>query len=224
MEEEGLIPNRREIPWRIVPPAIWVSIAFLLAFAALGVYSQSVHEPARRFALLARWEAPTLSYARATFVEAVFTTLTYWVPALSALVMLWIAFLSPRWSDRTLWSAAMIFTAYELAADGAHFFVRRSPDGMIHTYPNVSAVVGLIAYGGWLLVLRESTLPAWLKRLLSGLCLLAVLAILAYPAINAYTRVVDLAGSILFAGALFALGIFVARRVGVDLLARNATG
>ncbi|MFY9631393.1 MAG: hypothetical protein WAJ94_07255 [Candidatus Cybelea sp.] len=224
MEDEGLIPNRREIPWRIVPPAIWVSIAFLVAFAALGVSSQSVHEPARRFALLARWETPIPSYARATSVDAAFTTLTYWVPALSGLVMLWIAFLSPRRSDRTLWSAAMIFTAYELAADGAHFFARRSPDGMIHTYPNVAAVVGLIAYGGWLLILRESTLPVWLKRLLSGLCLLAVLVILAYPAINAYTRTVDLAGSVLFAGSLFALGIFVARRVGVDLLARNASG
>ena len=224
MEDEELIPDRTEIPWHIVPWPVWVSIAFLLTFTALGVYSQSVHEPVRRFALLARWETPVPSYAKAMFVGAAFTTLMYALPALSALVMLWISFLNPRWSDRMLWSAAMIFTAYELAADGAHFFPRGSPDGVIYTYPNVAAAVGLIAYGSWLLVLRDSAPSGWLRRVLGALCVLAILAIVAYPAINAYTRAIDLARSVLFAGALFTLGILVARRVGVDLLADNGSG
>jgi hypothetical protein len=78
--------------------------------------------------------------------------------------------------------------------------------------------MGLIAYGSWLLILRESTLSAWPKRVLSALCVLALLAIVAYPAITAYSRAIDIAGAVLFAGFLFTLGIVVARRVGVDLL------
>jgi hypothetical protein len=51
--------------------------------------------------------------------------------------------------------------------------------------------------------------------------MLALVAIVAYPAIDAYTRVVDTLGSILFATAVFTLGIFVAGRVGVNLLRRG---
>jgi hypothetical protein len=221
VEDEELIPDRSEIPWRIVPSLLWVSVALLLGFAALGVRSAAIREEPRRFALLARWETGILIYVKTRAITAIFNGITIDIPILSGVVMLWISFLNPRWSDRTLWSAAMIFTAYEVAAEGSWLFPRVAPDGMLYTYPNVGAVVGLVAYGSWLLILRESTLSGWLKRVLSGLCALAVLAILAYPAINAYTRMVDLAGSLLLAGALFALGIFVARRVGVDLLARN---
>jgi hypothetical protein len=137
--------------------------------------------------------------------------------------MLWIAFLSPRWSDRMLWSAAMIFTAFELAADVSYLFPHRSGGEVFRTYPRVSAVVGLIAYGSWLLIIPESRVNAWVKRALSAVCVLAIATIVVYPLIDAYTRIVDIIGSVLFAGALFTLGVFVARRVGVNLFARGPT-
>jgi len=142
------------------------------------------------------------------------------IPVLSALVMLWISFLSPRWSDRMLWSAAMIFTAYELAADATYIFPYNAGAEVHHIYPSISAVVGLVAYGSWLLIIPVSTLSTWVKRALSAVCVLALLVIVAYPAIDAYTRTVDTIGAVLFAGALFTLGMFVANRVGVNLLGR----
>jgi len=48
------------------------------------------------------------------------------IPVLGALATLWAAFASSRWSDRYLWSAAMIFAAVELAAITQQFF--RVPD------------------------------------------------------------------------------------------------
>lgn len=118
--DEQLIPDRTEVPLRIVPPLLWVAVALLFAFVALGVYSESVHEPVRRFALMSRWEASSRGYAIMMVARATFQLVMGWVPVLTGIVMLWISFLSPRWSDRMLWSAAMIFTAYELAADATY--------------------------------------------------------------------------------------------------------
>ena len=112
----------------------------------------------------------------------------------------------------------MIFTAYELALDATYLFPHNGGGEVYRSYPRVSAVVGLIAYGSWLLIIPVSTLPTWMKRPLSAVCVLALMTIVAYPAIDAYTRAVDTLGSILFAGGLFALGVFVAGRVGVNLL------
>ncbi len=115
----------------------------------------------------------------------------------------------------------MIFTAGELALDTTYLFPHSAGGEVYRSYPRVSAVVGLIAYGSWLLIIPVSALPTWTKRLLSAVCVLALIAIVAYPAIDAYTRAIDTLGSILFAGALFSLGIFVAGRVGVNLLRRG---
>ncbi len=120
-----------------------------------------------------------------------------------------------------LWSAAMIFTSLELAVVATYLFPHKAGGEVFHSYPRVSAVVGLIAYGSWLLIIPETTISIWLKRALSVVCVVALLAIVAYPLIDAYTRIVDTIGSVLFAGALFTLGIFVAGRVGVNLLARR---
>jgi hypothetical protein len=218
---DELIPNRNEIRWGAVPPLLWASAALLIAFAALGVYSQSVHEMTRRFALLSRWESGMLSYAYAGLVGGSFQVIMGTVPAISALVMLWISFVNPRCSDRMLWSSAMIFTAYELAADATYLFPHNTGGEVYRSYPRVAAVVGLIAYGSWLLIIPESTMPTWMKRVLGAICVLAILVILAYPLIDAYTRTVDTVGAVLFAGALSTLGVFVAGRVGVNLFGRG---
>jgi hypothetical protein len=96
----------------------------LIAFAALGVYSESVHETTRHFALLSRWERGIFNVPG--LIGSTFQMIMGAVPGLSALIMLWISFLSPRWSDRMLWSAAMIFTAFELAADVNYLFPHNS--------------------------------------------------------------------------------------------------
>lgn len=221
---EELIPNRIEIPLRFVPPLLWVSIALFLAFVALGVYSQSSHETSRNFALLAKWERGYVGIFTIRGIGGTFEAIMGSVPILSALVMLWVSFLSPGWSDRMLWSAAMIFTANELSFDATYFFAHKEAGEVFRSYPRVSAVVGLVAYASWLLIIPSSTLPVSAKRVLSAICALAVLTIVAYPAIDAYTRTADTIGAVLFAGTLFTLGIFVASRVGVNLLRRSGVG
>jgi hypothetical protein len=134
---DELIPDRNKIPATALPPILWAAIALLVAFATLGVYSQSVHEVHRGLSLLSRWEKN--SYIDAVIqalVLGIFGTLNWVIPSLSAIVMLWIAFVSPRWSDRMLWSATMIITARELSADAAYFFPLKTGRTIIQPPPH----------------------------------------------------------------------------------------
>jgi hypothetical protein len=153
-------------------------------------------------------------------LEGLFVLVEAFVPLLSGLIMRWVAFLSPRWSDLTLWSAAMIFTSYGLALNVAFLFPHTIAGEVVQSYPRVAAVVGLIAYASWLLVIRESALPIWAKRALQALCVIAIFTVLLYPMIDEYTRAIDNIGGIVFAAALFIIGIAVANRVGVNVLGR----
>lgn len=204
-----------------MPNWVWVSAILFVAFLVLGVYSQGVHEKPRGFALLWRFERGVYGMLAVRALEATFDFLISGVPIFSAVVMLWIAFVSPRWSDRTLWGAAMTFTTAALGTNLQYCFHHTVAGEVVRTYPNAFAAVGLVAYGSWLLILRESTLSAGVRRLLSACCVVALLAILAYPVIDPYIRTIDLAGSVALAGSMFALGIFVADRVGVNLLGRG---
>jgi hypothetical protein len=224
MTDEELIPGRVEIPWQIVPRWIWASAILFIAFFALGVYSQAIHEAPRNFALLSPLAQSLYGTLVLRALRATLDLLIAGVPVLGAVVMVWIAFLSPRWSDRTLWGAAMTFTAFELAVNLQYCFSHQVAGEVVRTYPNIYAVVGLVGYGSWLLVLRGSALPAGMRRLLSAICVFALLAIVVYPLIDPYARVVDIAGAVLLAGALFALGIYAAGRVGVNMLARPGAG
>jgi hypothetical protein len=218
--EAELIPDRVELPLRIVPKWIWFSAILFVAFLALGVYSQRVHEAPRSFALLSPLTRGLYGMLVFRALIPTFDFVIAGIPLLSAVVMLWIAFASPRWSDRTLWGAAMTFTAFVLALNLQYCFHPIAGE-VVRTYPDIAAVVGLVAYGSWLLILRESTLSTAIRRLLSAVCVLAVLAVVGYPLIDPYTRTIDIVGAIALAGALFALGIFVAGRVGVNLLGRT---
>ena len=135
--------------------------------------------------------------------------------------MIWIAFASPRWSDRLLWGTAMIFTAIELGTDAIFFFSRAGTSGTLHTYPNPYAVTGFVAYGSWLLIIDRSALRPGVRVTLGMLCILALLFIVSYPLLSPYVRPIDMLGSGLLSAALFSLGIFVADRVGVTLFRRD---
>jgi hypothetical protein len=212
-----LIPERVVIPWRIVPRWIWVSVILFIAFLVLGIYSQRLHETERSFALLEPLTRVIYGMFVIPALERTFDFLIAGIPLLSSVVMLWTAFISPRWSDRMLWGAAMTFTALEVAVNLQYCFHQNAAGALVRTYPKVSAVVGLVGYGSWLLILRENMFSKRIRRVLSALCVLAVLAIVAYPAIYPYGRVIDIVGAVALAGSLFALGIYVADRVGVDL-------
>ncbi|MGA7201618.1 MAG: hypothetical protein WBX26_07300 [Candidatus Cybelea sp.] len=134
--------------------------------------------------------------------------------------MVWIAFVSPRWSDRALWGAAMTLTAFVLAANLQACFPPMA-DIFGRTYPDISATTGLVAYGSWLVILRESSLSAVARVLLTTFSLFALLVTVAFPLIDPDVRVVDIVGPLLLAGGIFTFGIFVADRVGVNVLSRR---
>jgi hypothetical protein len=209
--EEDLIPASVKIP-DVLLRSPWFRAALLLlaGFVALGVWSESIPG------------APHVQLALMRPAFIVFDVVGIWVPAFGALILVWAAFASPRWSDRFLWSAAMIFTAQVLAGLASEIFPRAMPSGTTyHTYPTPYAVVGATAYGTWLLNVDRSTLAPRKKQGLGLLCLLAIIFIAAYPLINPAVRPIDIAGAFLFAATGFSFGMLAADRVGVRLLDRD---
>jgi len=193
-------------------PWLLAGIALLVAFVALGLYSQTIHE-----SLIPRLYDSASTIRRSMYGKYIFVGIMGLIPGLSGLVMIWIAFLSPRWSDRFLWSAAMIFTGVELGLDANQVFTRAGWAGTTHTYPSPYAVTGLLAYSSWLLIIDRSAMQLWKKRVLGTLCILALLGVLTYPLINSWVNPIDIAGSVLFAASCFCFGVFVATRIGVNL-------
>lgn len=118
----------------------------------------------------------------------------------------------------------MIFTGVELGLDANQIFTRAWGGAIVHTYPSPFAVTGFLAYGSWLLIVDRSATTPWKKRILGTLCILALLSVASYPLINPYVNPIDIAGSLLFAAACFAFGVFVATRVGVNLFRRDEPG
>src|SRR5580704_2502700 len=174
--EEELIPARGRIPWRPVPASLAAAGILFVLFIAVGVYSERLYETIDLFGLL---KTPASTFQRNLIFALTYRSLVFFIPWLGALATLWIAFASPRWSDRYLWSAAMIFTAMELAADAQQLFSRHGPSGTEHLYPNALTVTGLIAYGSWLLIAAREPLPIPAKRMLGSLCTVVLLYVVA---------------------------------------------
>lgn len=193
---------------------------FFVLFVAVGVYSQRLYEAIDVVGLLKESSA---TFQRHFVGALAYRSLTGFVPWLGALATLWIAFARPGWSDRYLWSAAMVFTAMELATDAQLLFSRHGPSGAEHPYPNPLTVTGLIAYGSWLLIAAREGRPTPAKRALVVLFAIALLFMITFPLFAGYIRWVDIVGSTLFAGACFSAGIFVAQLCGVDLLNCDAS-
>lgn len=116
-------------------------------------------------------------------------------------------------SIRTLSSLISLAKARELCSP-----LQCSPE---HLYPNPLMVTGLIAYGSWLLIAAREGQPSPAKRVAEVLFVIALLFIIAFPLLAGYIRAVDIIGSILFAGACFSAGVFVAQLCGVDLFKRD---
>lgn len=213
--QDQLIPDPGRVPVPTLLRSRWFLAGTVLfaAFIAVGFYSQTIHDK------LTLDDASAI--ARGIYSGEIFIGVAEFVPALGALVMIWVAFASPRWSDRLLWSTAMILTAVELSAIAGYVFTRSGLSGTMRTYPNELAVTGLVAYGSWLLIIDRGALRPWAKATLGLLCILALLYIASCPLINPYLRLVDMLGSGAFSGALFFFGIFVAERVGVSLFQRD---
>ncbi len=218
--EEELVPAPGRIPWRPVPPWLAAAGVFFALFLGAGAYSERLYETIDLIGLL---KAPASVFQHTALMALMYGDLALFIPALGALATLWAAFASPRWSDRFLWSAAMIFTAMELAAVAQQLFSRPGPSGtMEHLYPNPLIVTGLIAYGSWLLIAVRGTLPTPVRRTMASLCAAALVFVVALPLATRGVRWIDVIGSILFASACSCAGVFVAQLCGVGLFKRDS--
>ena len=182
-----------------------------IAFIALGVLTRGI-EPTGNYrddAGLLVW----LTYA--------FSGVSMVVPSIAAIAFVWMAFVRPGWSDRLLWSTALILTVALAASVARLAFANRTSLHGIGMYPNAAAAVGAIAYGTWLMIADRSSWAPWRRVLTATLCLSALAAIAAYPLVSKTVRFVDFAGSFIFAAAFFTLGGFIANRAGVDIMARE---
>jgi hypothetical protein len=201
----------------------WLAAAVLLfvLFVVVGVYSEGLYET---LDLIFFGHFSGTALERHLYGALVFRILMFYVPWLGALALIWAAFASPRWSDKTLWSSAMILTTAVLSPGAQLLFSRHTATGWQHLYPNSFVVTGLIAYGSWLLIVVRGTLRPLTKRALSLSCAFMLLFAIVFPLVGAYIRLVDIIGSILLAGAFFSAGVFVAQRCGVDLFIMDSAG
>jgi hypothetical protein len=217
--EEELIPAPGRIPWRPVPPWLAAAGVFFALFLGVGVYSERLYETIDLIGLL---KTPASVFQHNALMALMYGALALFIPALGALATLWAAFASPRWSDRSLWSAAMIFTVMELAGVAQQLFSRPGPSGtMEHLYPNLLIVTGLIAYGSWLLIAVRGTPPIPVRRTMASVCAAALVFVVALPLVTKGVRWIDVIGSILFAAACSCAGV-VAQLCGVDLFKRDS--
>lgn len=115
----------------------------------------------------------------------------------------------------------MILSATAIGANVMYAFPRMSAGQVTHSYPNSFALVGIIAYAGWLLIVHRSALSGGTRGVLGLLCVLALALPIAYPLINLYVRPIDVLGSYLLAASCLALGVYVAQRAGVELFERD---
>ncbi len=198
-----------------MPPWLAATGVLFVLFVVVGVYSERLYDALDLKLLLGHISLST--FERHFYGALALRTVLFFIPWIGALATIWVAFASPRWSDRALWSAAMIFTTAELSPFAQLLFSRHGPTGLEHLYPNPSVVTGLIAYGSWLMIVARGALSPLAKRILGAVCVLVLLFSIAFPPIYGYIRLVDVIGSILFAAACFSAGIFVAQLCGVDL-------
>jgi hypothetical protein len=213
--EDELIPARTRIPWRPVPP--WAAAAAILfvLFVLVGLYSE-------RFYDVLDFRMPYWKIVRNVYSAGLGGALLDGVPLAGALVMIWAAFARPQWSDKSLWSAAMILTTLQLTSVVKLLFWRHEPEGWgQHPYPNLLATTGIVAYASWFMIAATGTLRPLPKRIIEVLCVLAVIFCLSLPLLNSYIPPVDIVGSAIFAAACFCAGVFVAQLCGVDLFKRE---
>lgn len=212
---DELIPARTRILWRPVSPFLAAAAILFVLFIIVGVYSERVND-------VLDVQMSYSEIARDVYSAGVASFLLFVVPSLGALVMIWAAFARPQWSDKSLWSAAMILTTTQLAMGAQLLFWRHEPTGWgNHRYPNSLGVIGIVAYSSWFMTASSAQLRLLPKRIVKTLCVLGVLLCLSLPVASTYVTPIDIVGSAIFAAACFCAGIFVAQVCGVDLFSRG---
>jgi hypothetical protein len=142
------------------------------------------------------------------------------VPLLIGLIMLWVAFVRVDARDRYLWSAVMIVSSDNVASilnmilsGPALRFVGHAPSQFI----NAPMVTGLIAYGALHFALaREERKPT-----LASIAVVALAVLVLLPLAIGWVSWASTICSLLLAMGLWAIGVWIAQRVGFDVYASD---
>jgi len=216
---EPLVPDRVEIRLPPVRVSRWVIIALALFVAWFAVGIVAIRYPALDFFVRHRLTSSTnlLPYQ---ILGMLGETVAYAVPALAGIGLIWAAFIRPQWSERALFSAALIISAVFFVAGASqsifsHFFH--------HSYGNDGAMIGTVTYWPWFLMAR-----ARVKPVLAACCVTALAMCFVFPVtvkyIDSYAgfgaTFPDVLGSALLGGAVVAAGMVVAEKVGAQVFGR----
>jgi len=217
---EPLVPDRVEIRLPPVRVSRWVIIALALFVAWFAVGIVAIRYPALDFFVRHRLTSSTnlLPYQ---ILGMLGETVAYAVPALAGIGLIWAAFIRPQWSERALFSAALIVSAM--------FFLFGVPQAIFgfffhRSYGNNWSMIGTVAYVPWFVMAR-----ALHKPVAAALCLAALLICFVFPIVIGYTDVLarfgatllDVIGGGLLGAALVAAGMAVAEKVGARVFSAD---
>jgi hypothetical protein len=209
--EEALIPESPRIALPSMSRWFVAGVVLLAAFAACGFL----------FARTPGGSDFPADLMRVIYVNATLYTIALALPALLAIAMVWIGFARPQWSDRLMWSAAMVLTSAELTPLASLPF-RIEGHGVwpFPHYPSAELVSGFLAYSCLFFVVAPCAAEG--RRIpLAIIGGAALVALIAFAPLTRSIRYIDFAGSLLFAATLFAFGVALAEQLGINLFRRE---
>jgi hypothetical protein len=162
-------------------------------------------------------------YMPRVIVYGLYLLVTDVLPSLIALMMLWVAFVRRDVRDRYLWSAVMIYSSL-IAAGLLGYLVRLPAHRFLPTYSgefvNPAVVCGAIAYGALHFALsRGESRP---DR--GAIAAVALVVLFALPIAIGFLSWATVLCSFLTAGGIWAIGVWIADRVGFDVYASDHVG
>lgn len=190
----------------VIPPLLIAALVFFAAWFVLGTYVVTHPHIQERFTRsLPMNEAQQLLFLRR--MELLSIPFQPGIVSLAGVVMVWVAFLRTEWSDRLLFSAATILSSTVILGGTEAIFHEISG----HWYGSTMVCAGAITYS-----LCWRMAHAARHTLFAVLSIIGVVVAIGLPYYETFASVLDVAGALLFAAAIWCSSLYISQRAGVE--------
>lgn len=188
----------------VIPPVALAAAGFFAAWLALGIYV--VHHPHVQ-AHLTRSVPMNVEHQAYFYVHMALLSLPVepGFMSVAAVIMVWTALLPAEWSHLLLFSVATILSPTVILGGSEYIF--RLISG--HSYGSTMVCAGVITYTLLLVLAVKAERTA-----LAVLSALGILYAVILPYYATYQSLLDIAGGLLFAGAIWCTSAYISERAG----------